>query len=446
MVGLFPRVRFCSRAVVNAPSRMKPSLRTPPPVSPGTLDRTRLAHRRASARRPAPALVGLSSLWLLVAACTLTSDDFEPQVIAGAPLTLAGAAPPDGACGGASCCEAQACPSDQNCRGGVCIPAGASEMACDGMDCSGDLNVALASSCDDGARNGDEASVDCGGSCSGCADGSACAGDADCASHVCTASRCSEPSCTDGVSNRDETGVDCGGSCTDSCAAGQGCAGDDDCGEGLFCAMTGLCTVVSCSDGVRNGGEVLADCGGPDCSGCPDGSACNTAADCASLVCDDGSCAAASCSDGVSNQGESSTDCGGSCEQKCSNGAGCNGAGDCDSGVCRAAGCAEGLNGCCQVPTCADRVRNGNESGTDCGGPDCASCPDLATCRQGSDCSNDNCDARGICISCGDGAVDGTETDIDCGGTDPACRRCNPGQRCRSNDDCLNTQCVSGVC
>jgi hypothetical protein len=428
---------------------MKPSLRSTLLVSPGIVDRTPVpALGRASARSPARALAGLGTLWALFAACTLTSGDFEPDVVSGAALAPAAAADPVSVCDGAACCEALACPRGQACRSGVCVAAeeDTSAMVCQGMDCSDDMDVALASSCDDGVRNGDEVSVDCGGSCSGCVDGSLCTSDADCASKVCSAGKCSEPSCADRVHNRDETGVDCGGGCTDRCPAGQGCAADGDCAAGLFCGATGLCALVSCSDGVRNGDEILVDCGGPDCAGCPDGSTCSRAVDCASLVCDGGTCAAASCSDGVSNQSESSVDCGGSCERKCGVDAGCNGADDCDSRVCRAEGCAEGLNGCCQAPTCTDRVRNGNESGTDCGGPDCPLCPDLATCRQDSDCSNGNCDARGICISCGDNAVDGTETDIDCGGTDPACRRCNPGQRCQSNDDCLNTQCVSGVC
>jgi hypothetical protein len=46
--------------------------------------------------------------------------------------------------------------------------------------------------CSDGAQNGDETGVDCGGSCP---------------------NSCTAPTCSDGIQNGDETGVDCGGSC-----------------------------------------------------------------------------------------------------------------------------------------------------------------------------------------------------------------------------------------
>jgi subtilisin family serine protease len=50
-------------------------------------------------------------------------------------------------------------------------------------------------------------------------------------------------------------------------------------------------------------------------------------------------------------------------------------------------------------PSCTDGVQNGDETGVDCGGPDCPACP-----------------------TCSDGVQNGNETDIDCGGPDcPAC-------------------------
>ena len=56
--------------------------------------------------------------------------------------------------------------------------------------------------------------------------------------------------------------------------------------------------------------------------------------------------------------------------------------------------------GCGNVgPTCTDGVQNGNETGVDCGGPDCPACP-----------------------TCTDGIQNGNETGVDCGGPDcPAC-------------------------
>src|SRR5690606_17967132 len=128
--------------------------------------------------------------------------------------------------------------------------------------------------------------------------------------------------------------------------------------------------------GARNGTETATDCGGanPSCRRCPDGDSCAVNEDCASSPC---------------------------------------------------------TLGACTPISCTDNIRNGTETGVDCGGsdPSCRRCPDGTPCTQASDCSNDNC-LGSICITCGDGALNGTETDSDCGGGDPACVRCAPGRVC----------------
>ena len=58
-------------------------------------------------------------------------------------------------------------------------------------------------------------------------------------------------------------------------------------------------------------------------------------------------------------------------------------------------------------PTCTDGIQNGNETGVDCGGPDCPACP-----------------------TCDDGVQNGNETGVDCGG--PDCPACPTG--CNEND------------
>ncbi len=55
-------------------------------------------------------------------------------------------------------------------------------------------------------------------------------------------------------------------------------------------------------------------------------------------------------------------------------------------------------------PTCSDGVQNGNETGVDCGGPDCAPCAEP---------------------TCDDGIQNGNETGVDCGG--PDCAPCETG-------------------
>ncbi len=52
------------------------------------------------------------------------------------------------------------------------------------------------------------------------------------------------------------------------------------------------------------------------------------------------------------------------------------------------------------APTCTDGVMNGDETGVDCGGPDCPECPP----------------------TCDDGVMNGDETGVDCGG--PDCAAC----------------------
>ena len=47
-------------------------------------------------------------------------------------------------------------------------------------------------------------------------------------------------------------------------------------------------------------------------------------------------------------------------------------------------------------PTCYDAVPNGDESATDCGGPDCLPCEDGRTCFVDADCQSGDC-GGGIC-------------------------------------------------
>ena len=56
----------------------------------------------------------------------------------------------------------------------------------------------------------------------------------------------------------------------------------------------------------------------------------------------------------------------------------------------------------CGPPTCTDNIQNGNETGVDCGGPDCPACP-----------------------TCSDGVQNGDEEGVDCGGSNCAPCPCN---------------------
>jgi hypothetical protein len=53
--------------------------------------------------------------------------------------------------------------------------------------------------------------------------------------------------------------------------------------------------------------------------------------------------------------------------------------------------------------------------------------------------------ANGTCAaSCTDGAKDGAETDVDCGGG--TCKKCSSGEGCSANGDCDTGKCTSGKC
>jgi hypothetical protein len=74
------------------------------------------------------------------------------------------------------------------------------------------------------------------------------------------------------------------------------------------------------------------------------------------------------------------------------------------------------------VATCSDGIKNGTETGVDCGG----SCTPCSTCSDGIKNGNETgIDCGGSCTpcaTCGDGIKNGTETGVDCGGT---CTPCN---------------------
>lgn len=83
-----------------------------------------------------------------------------------------------------------------------------------------DAAPAIAASCPDGALNGEESDLDCGGpDCPPCEAQASCAVHTDCQSGSCRAGLCRAPACDDGVKNGHETSVDCGGTTCPRCAS-----------------------------------------------------------------------------------------------------------------------------------------------------------------------------------------------------------------------------------
>ncbi|MFK8162357.1 MAG: cohesin domain-containing protein [Lewinella sp.] len=329
-----------------------------------------------------------------------------------------------------------------------------------GVDCGGP-DCPVCPTCDDGIMNGDETGVDCGGSCTACpscSDGIMNGNETgvDCGGPDCAAC----PTCDDGIMNGDETGVDCGGSCT-ACV-----------------------DPPTCSDGIMNGNETGVDCGGPDCAPCMTttcGEGSSFLNLCVSEVCDIAVGAQACIDLTVANftdvtglqmdlkypaanlnyasftpnallggglqvnefsDGEvrlvffRSADSPVTLDDNdifttiCfTNETLSATALDADRlRVTNTSGMVTGpiandgsVNDCGPLmPTCDDGIQNGNETGVDCGGPDCAAC---------------------VTPTCNDGIQNGTETGVDCGGS---CAPC-VAATCGEGSSVFN-MCVSDVC
>jgi hypothetical protein len=229
---------------------------------------------------------------------------------------------------------------------------------------------------------------------------------------------------------------------TDASAGGLGGTGGDEmpaAGTGGDAAAGGT------SNELGAGGTAVARvCAVPPCA---DAEPCLVATDCASGVCAPLACSpevasccqAPACSDGIANGDEPVIDCGNVACGPCAVDHACLQNENCASGSC--------VNGACAPVTCLDTQLNGTETGIDCGGSDpaCARCADGITCSVGPDCASGTC-LDGVCISCSDQLLNGTETDTDCGGVASACARCAPGRLCLADTDCTSGVCQGGRC
>ncbi len=223
---------------------------------------------------------------------------------------------------------------------------------------------------------------------------------------------------------------------TSPCPVGGPCEGAQDCQSGS--CQGGVCAAVNPKDGVKNGDETDVDCGGLAAPACDDGKTCKIAGDCVSGVCTAGVCQAPSPTDGVKNGDETGKDCGGTKAPKCPTGEGCLADTDCASAKCDPA------TKKCSAPTYTDGIKNGDETGKDCGGPNAPNrCPTGEGCVDNTDCDNVLCD--GATKKCNapapdDGLKNGTETDVDCGGVGNP--KCAEGKTCALAADCASDGCA----
>jgi hypothetical protein len=158
---------------------------------------------------------------------------------------------------------------------------------------------------------------------------------------------------------------------------------------------------------------------------------------CASGICDRGECVPSLCGNEELDGQETDIDCGGAECAACPDHASCEEGDDCSSEVCSEGTCAE--------PSCSDEAHNGNESDVDCGGETCEPCATGEACALARDCASGVCTGR-VCRApaCNDGATNGLETAQDCGG--PECAPCGAGRACQLARDCASAVCTSDTC
>lgn len=248
----------------------------------------------------------------------------------------------------------------------------------------------------------------------------ACASDADCDdNNLCTADVCDEDArqCTHAGTN---VGARCGGDAMTCDGKGQcaACASDDDCGVSTSCAMV-ACVDHACKVTPSAAGTVLVDdtpgdCELPQCDGqgavvhVPDASDVPASAD---------ACTQYACSD----QGgpiPSYAVAGAACDGGVCDGAGacvaCTADTDCGGGAyCHEHVCA----------SCSDGAQNGDEAGLDCGGAHCLKC-NGESCSASAECKSASCSGAGISSKCG----------------------WPVGVPCAGDDQCASLQCQSGAC
>jgi subtilisin-like proprotein convertase family protein len=354
------------------------------------------------------------------------------------PAELGVACGTDLACDGegncVGCITADDCPGeDDECRTRVCSDAG--ECAPTFADAGTELAEQAAGDCQelqcDG--NGTIISVD--------ADGDVPPPEEDCVAKICVDGAPAEEDVGSGAICDEDGGVLCDGSgaCVECLTVAQ-CPADTPC-------ATYACTSGECVADFADAGTFVADpqpgdCRNEQCDG--GGGIVEDAVADTDLPVDASECTSNQCNSGTPLNPALSVNT--PCNQN--GGTRCNGLGvcvectapaQCQSNVC--------TNGQCVAAACNDGVLNGNETGLDCGGPDCANCPNGRGCDTGDDCISGFCNPNtSLCAApvCNDGYANGAETDVDCGGG--LCPDCALGFACDGDFDCLSNYCLDGFC
>ncbi len=207
----------------------------------------------------------------------------------------------------------------------------------------------------------------------------------------------------------------------DGKAPGLDCTTGDECRTGV--CTGGSCQAATSTDGVRNGDETDVDCGGAAGPACASGKSCVANANCASGLCVDFKCAGGPACGTLPGL------------PLCADGMTCGVGADCSSGVCD--------GNICKPGGPKDGVKNGDETGVDCGGSHPNKCGPGEGCLSGADCQSQVCTDEKKCTAAtyDDGIKNGPETDVDCGGPN-APQKCAAGLSCIEHSDCESNGCA----
>ncbi len=399
----------------------------------------------------APVCLGATFLAFAVAACSVPEFDFQ------APALGVGG---DGASAVPHCrngeLDAELGESDFDCGRG-CSPCGVAQHCTDGADCEDGLlcheGSCVETGCMNGARDGNETDVDCGGDgCRRCLTDQACGEGSDCESDVCEGGKCLNAGCGDRVKNGRETGIDCGGDC-DPCAADAPCVVAKDCISGecndKVCGAVCVDGAANCDKDNANACEVDTRADVENCGSC--GAACdlpNAGAECSGGECrikNDGCEAGFLDCDGNPENGcevdlkTNKLNCG-VCHNACPD---LNGSPSCEAGQCQIA-CSEGF------ADCDDKRDNGCEVNVLTSSLDCQTCGHKCAARPGYTpyCKDGTCGETQCAAGKGDcngNPADACETTLtndvsNCGGCGLECGAAN------ANVSCVDSKCVIASC
>jgi len=285
---------------------------------------------------------------------------------------------------------------------------------------------------------------------------------------TCQFRTCDGVACGTAAAPIDTACTEDGGNVCDGQGACIECNDVNDCAATWLC-QAGDCVPPQCSNGQQDGTESDVDCGGLECSPCPNTLSCNTYADCFSSFCDvtvcapcinDGNCAAVT----------DSYCAGGTCTPKKVLGDSCGAGNQCltgncpgDDGVCCDDACGSTCEACLNVKTgspngACDLVTTQTDPDTECSDAGAATCDSngmgctgssngcilypggavciAPVCGAGQQTTAGQCNGTGTCIA---GATGGCAPYV-CNGGATACLT-----TCGSDTDCLGTHYCDGA-